>query len=274
MLLAILGHLVGWPIVAGGSRGITNALVHYLEALGGHVTTRKQVDDLTVLPPVQALLLDLTPIQIADVARSILPRRYRTRLRRFRYGPGVYKIDWALKEPIPWKAAECRRSATVHLGGAFREIVESEAAVARGQHPARPFVLLTQPSLFDTTRAPNGFHTAWAYCHVPSGSDANMTPQIEAQVERFAPGFGDTILTRSTFSAQNMAHHNANLVGGDISGGAVDLRQLVARPAFRFPPHTTPMKGIYVCSSSTPPGPGVHGLCGYLAARSAIRRMD
>lgn len=218
------------------------------------------------------MLLDVTPRQVLQLAGHRLPPRYRRQLERYRYGPGVFKMDWALRGPIPWKDADCARAGTVHLGGTFAEIAASERAVWRGELPERPLVLVAQQSLFDPTRAPAGRHTAWAYCHVPNGSTGDMTAQIENQLERFAPGFRDLILARHVLPPAAMQRHNANLIGGDINGGTADLRQLFARPAARLVPYATPVPGLYLCSSSTPPGGGVHGLCGYFAAQAALRR--
>jgi phytoene dehydrogenase-like protein len=216
-------------------------------------------------------MLDVGPRQLLDLGGDSLPPRYRGALARFRYGPGVFKIDYALDGPIPWNDEDCGRAGTVHLGGTLEEIAASERAPWRGEHAERPFVLLAQPSLFDSSRAPAGKHTAWAYCHVPNGSTFDMTERIEAQIERFASGFRDRILARSVRSPLEFERHNANLVGGDINGGAGDVRQLIVRPAPRVNPYRTPVKGVYLCSASTPPGGGVHGMCGYLAARAALR---
>ena len=218
------------------------------------------------------MLLDLTPRQIVSIAGDRLPPRYRRQLTRFRYGAGVFKLDWALREPIPWAAEGCGRAATVHLGGTLEEMAASERAVGRGEHSERPYVLLVQQSQFDPTRAPEGAHTAWAYCHVPNGSRVDMTARIEAQVERFAPGFRDVVLARSAMDTAGVEDHDANYVGGDINGGSQDLRQLFTRPVPAIVPYATPVDGLYICSSSTPPGGGVHGMCGYFAAQAALRR--
>jgi phytoene dehydrogenase-like protein len=272
LVLGLLGHAVGWPLVRGGSQRIADALAAHLRSLGGEIVTDAPVSSLDDLPSARAVLFDLTPRQILAIAGERLPARYRRSLSRYRYGPGVFKLDWALDGEIPWIAQECRRAATVHLGGTLEEIAVSEAAIANGREPDRPYVLLAQQSLFDPTRAPAGRHTAWAYCHVPSGSTADMTGRIEAQVERFAPGFRDLIAARSAMGPGAMERYNRNYVGGDINGGAQDLRQLFARPALRPVPYTTPDPAIYICSSSTPPGGGVHGMCGYFAARAALSR--
>ena len=231
------------------------------------------MQSLDELPPARAVLLDVTPRQVVRIAGDRLPSGYVRRLGRFRYGAGVFKLDWALSGPIPWRSEDCARAGTVHLGGTLDEVAASEATVGHGGHPERPFVLLSQPSLFDPSRAPDGQHTAWAYCHVPNGSTVDMTGRIEAQVERFAPGFRDVILTRHVMAPADFESYNANYVGGDINGGAQDLRQLFTRPVARLVPYSTPLSGLYLCSSSTPPGGGVHGLCGYYAAQVALRRV-
>jgi len=262
---------VGWPIPRGGSQQITEALASYLKSLGGSIEANSPVDAIESLPPARALLLDLTPRQLLKIAASHLAPGYLRSLRRFAYGPGVFKIDWALDGPIPWRNPECPRAGTLHLGGSLEEIEAGEAASWHGKHGERPFVLLAQPSLFDPTPAPAGRHTAWAYCHVPNGSTFDMTGAIEAQVERFAPGFRDLVLARNTKNTAQLEHANANLVGGDIGGGANNLKQLLARPVLGLDPYKTPVEGLYLCSSSTPPGGGVHGMCGYHAARSALK---
>jgi phytoene dehydrogenase-like protein len=225
------------------------------------------------LPPARAVLLDVTPRQVLDLAGHRLPGRYKKALSRYRYGPGVFKVDWALSGPIPWRAAGCRRAGTIHLGGTFDEVAEAELAPWRGEHSTRPFVLLAQPSAFDSTRAPEGRHTVWGYCHVPNGSEIDMTGAIEAQVERFAPGFRDLILARHTMTTAAMERYNANYVGGDIGGGIADWWQLFTRPVARLNPYTTANRGLFLCSASTPPGGGVHGMCGYHAARAVLNRM-
>ncbi len=272
LVLAIAGHTVGWPVVRSGSQQLAESLAGYLVAKGGEVVTGWRVQSVDELPPARAVLLDLTPRQVVRLAGHRLPSGYVRRLGRFRYGMGVFKLDWALNAPIPWRSKECARGGTVHLGGTLEEVAHSEAAIGRGEHPDRPFVLLSQPSLFDPTRAPAPCHTAWAYCHVPNGSTLDMTARIEAQVERFAPGFRDTILARHTMAPADFQSYNENYIGGDINGGAQDIRQLFTRPVARFDPYSTPLPGLYLCSSSTPPGGGVHGLCGYHAARAALRR--
>jgi phytoene dehydrogenase-like protein len=272
LLLGTLGHAVGWPVAKGGSQAIADALASYLRLLGGEIRTGSRVDSIDDLPAARAVLLDLTPKELLRVAGTRLPPRYHRGLERFRHGPGAFKLDWALEGPIPWRAPDCARAGTVHLGGTLEEIAAGEEAAWHGEHPERPFVLLGQQSLFDETRAPAGKHTAWAYCHVPNRSQVDMTRQIEEQIERFAPGFRARILARSVRAPSDLEDYNPNYVGGDIIGGAHDLSQLYTRPVPRPSPYRTPVRGLYVCSASTPPGGGVHGMCGYFAARSALRR--
>jgi phytoene dehydrogenase-like protein len=271
LVMALTGHTVGWPFPRGGSQRIANALASYLRSLGGVIETNAPVESLASLPAARAVLFDVSSRQLIQIAGSRLPSVYRTRLSRFRYGPGIFKIDWALSVPIPWKYPECSRTATLHLGGRMEQLQPGESDVWNGAHPQKPFVLLAQPSLFDPERAPAGRHTAWAYCHVPNGSTTDMTEIIEAQVERFAPGFRDTILAKSTKNTEQLERSNANLIGGDIAGGANDLRQLLFRPLLAVDPYRTSAPGLYICSASTPPGGGVHGMCGYHAARSALK---
>jgi len=271
LVLAMLGHAVGWPLPRGGSQQIANALAAHLRALGGEIQINHPVESLGQLPPARAVLLDVTPRQLLRLAGDRVPPSYRRRLTQFRYGPGVYKVDYALAAPIPWKAKECAVAGTVHLGGTLDEVAVSERQVANGEHPERPFVLVTQPTLFDKTRAPDGRHIAWAYCHVPNGSTFEMLARIESQIERFAPGFRDFMLAPHTMTCAAMEKGNANLVGGDINGGLANLWQLLARPVLSPAPYRTAMPGIYLCSSSTPPGGGVHGMCGFHAAQTAIR---
>lgn len=270
--LVAAGHAVGWPVARGGSRSIAHALAAHLRSLGGEIVTGAPVENIDEFAGVRTILLDLTPRQVLRVAGHRLNGRYRRALERFRYGAGVFKMDWALSEPIPWRNPECRRAATVHLGGTLDEIAASEKAPLEGRVPEKPFVLMVQPTLFDPSRAPTGKHVAWAYCHVPFGSDVDMTAAIEAQVERFAPGFRDVVLARSTMGPAALERHNPNLVGGDISAGAMTLRQVFFRPALRRNPYATPVDGLYICSASTPPGGAVHGMCGYYAARAALHR--
>jgi len=271
LMLGVLAHVVGWPLAKGGSQAIADSLVAVLEKLGGEVVCNRRIESLDELPAADAVLLDLTPRQVLAVAGARLPPRYRKALTRFRYGSGVFKVDWALDGPIPWANPACSRAATIHLGGTLEEIAASEARVRSGRHPDQPYVLLVQPSRFDKTRAPAGTETAWAYCHVPNGSTLDMTTRIERQVERFAPGFRDRIVARHTMNTAAMESHDANYVGGDINGGIADLRQFVIRPTLGLHPWKTPVDGLYLCSSSTPPGGGVHGMCGWHAAHEVMR---
>ncbi len=272
MVLLALAHVHGWPFVEGGSQGLANALVDHLRSLGGEVQTAAPVESLDELSGVGIVLCDVGPREFARLAGSRLPQRYLRSLARFRYGPGVFKLDYALDGPVPWEAPDCARAGTVHLGGTLEEIARSERAPWRCGHAQEPFVLVAQPSAFDHTRAPSGKHTLWAYCHVPNGSSTDMTNAIEGQIERFAPGFRDRVLARSAMGPERMQQHNRNLVGGDVNGGAGTLRQLVARPVFRAHPYSTPIEGVYLCSASTPPGGGAHGMSGYHAARAALGR--
>ncbi len=271
LVLLAAGHSSGWPIPAGGSQAIANALENYFVALGGEIETGFYVQSLEQLPKTKAILFDVTPRQLSEIAGQRFSSIYKTQLNRYRYGMGVFKIDWALNGPIPFTAPECRRAGTVHLGGTLEEIATSESETFNGKIPEKPFVLLAQQSLFDPTRAPAEKQTAWAYCHVPHGSNVDMTERIEKQVERFAPGFRDLILKRHTMNATQMESYNPNYIGGDINGGLMDITQLFTRPALRLSPYRTSAKGIYICSSSTPPGGGVHGMCGYHAAKRALK---
>jgi phytoene dehydrogenase-like protein len=271
LLFAVLGHTVGWPIVEGGAQRLTAALVSCLRAAGGEIECGREIRSLADLPAARAVLLDVTPRQLEQIAGGRLPAREQRRAARYRYGPGVFKLDWALAGPIPWAAPACARAATVHVGGTLEEIAAAEATVAGGVVAARPFVLLVQPSLFDPTRAPAGRHTAWGYCHVPNGCDADQTAAIEAQVERFAPGFRERILARHGMGPGALEAHNPNCIGGDIAGGALAPGQLITRPSVRWNPYATGIDGVYLCSASTPPGAGVHGLCGWHAARRVLR---
>jgi phytoene dehydrogenase-like protein len=271
MVLGLMGHAVGWPVAKGGSQRIADALAAHLRALGGEIRTNSPVEKLQELPPARAVLLDVTPLQLLEIAGGALPSSYVERLGKFRYGPGVFKVDYALSAPIPWGSKECGRAGTVHLGGTLSEIAESEKQMAKGQHPGRPFVLLAQPTLFDPSRAPDRKHIAWAYCHVPNGSNEDMLSRIEDQIERFAPGFRRCVIARHTMNCAAMEQRNPNLVGGDINGGLANLRQLIARPTLSLDPYRTGIPGLYLCSSSTPPGGGVHGMCGFHAAETAIR---
>ncbi|HUP46273.1 MAG TPA: NAD(P)/FAD-dependent oxidoreductase [Thermoanaerobaculia bacterium] len=272
LALAVAAHAVGWPAAKGGSFEIIRAMQAYFESLGGEVVTNHPVRTMRDVPEARAVLFDVTPRQLAGIAAEQLPSRYVRRLHRFLYGPGVFKIDWALDGPIPWIAEAPHRAATVHAGGTFEEIAAHERRTWKGVAGEHPFVLVAQQSMFDATRAPAGKHTGWAYCHVPNGSTEDMTERIERQIERFAPGFSGLILARRTLNTAQYERHNANFVGGDIGGGANVLSQFLTRPFLTLDPYATPNDRIYLCSSSTPPGGGVHGMCGFWAARSALRR--
>ena len=265
------GHDRGWPIPRRGSIAIAEALAGYFVALGGRIETGVYIRSMSQLPSSRCVLFDLTPRQLLQLGGHRWSSLYRWQLERYRYGMGVFKIDWALAEPIPFLAEGCRRAGTVHIGGTFEEIAAGEASTARGVQAERPFVLLAQPSVFDPTRAPHGLHTAWAYCHVPNGSMEDMTGRIERQVERMAPGFRERVLARHVYDTAQMEEYNPNYIGGDINGGVQDIRQFFTRPALRWSPYRTSSRGIYICSSSTPPGGGVHGMCGYHAARRALK---
>ena len=273
LVLMTSAHAVGWPFAQGGSQRVVDAMTSYLRSLGGELVTGHRVESIEELDAARVVVLDVTPRQLLSIAGDRLSRGYRRGLRRFRYGPGVFKLDWALDGPIPWRADEVRRAGTVHLGGTAEELARSEDDVNRGRVPEHPFVLLTQPTVCDPTRAPEGKHVGWAYCHVPHGSDEDMTARIEAQVERFAPGFRDLIVGRASMSAPEMERYNPNYVGGDINGGVQDLRQLFTRPMLRAVPYSTSDPRVFICSSSTPPGGGVHGMSGYFAAQAALRRL-
>ena len=273
LVLGAAGHAAGWPIPRGGSQSISNALANYFRELGGKIDINRRIENFDQLPKARVTLFDTTVWQFARIAGDRLPRGYRRRLENFRHAPSVFKIDYALSSPIPWKAEVCGRAGTVHLGGTLDEIARSEREVSRGEIPEHPFVLVAQQSLFDETRAPRGQHTLWAYCHVPASCKIDMSAPIEAQIERFAPGFRGCVLARHKSSATDLEKSNPNLAGGDISGGAANLRQLIARPILSPTPYRTPLRGIYLCSSSTPPGGGVHGMCGYHAARAALRDL-
>jgi phytoene dehydrogenase-like protein len=272
-LFTALAHRYGWPVVEGGSGRVVDALTAELAALDVRIETGRLVKRLDELPPASAVLLDVTPRQLLEMTDGTMPPSYSRALSRYRYGPGVCKVDWALSGPVPWRAGACRDTVTVHVGGTFEEIARSEAEVNGGRHPERPYCLVTQPCVVDRTRAPAGSHTLWAYCHVPNGSTVDMTARIEAQIERFAPGFHDLIVGRSTFTATDTERHNPSYVGGDINAGAATLRQMVFRPAARWNPYRTALKGVYLCSAATPPGGGVHGMCGLGAARTALRDL-
>ncbi len=274
LLLAIAGHRVGWPFVKGGAQKLTDALGAYFQSLGGQIVTGARISSLKELPAARAVICDVTPRQLTAIAGDELPRSYQRQLHRFRHGNGVFKVDWALRQPIPWKMADCRRAGTLHLGGSFEEIAAGEAIVVNGGHPEHPFVILAQQSVVDETRAPEGIHTVWAYCHVPNGSTVDMTDRIAAQIERFAPGFRDCIIAEHKTSTAQLESYNANYIGGDISGGLQNIGQIIARPAWRWIPCSTPLRNLYICSSSTPPGGGVHGMCGYHAARAVLKRFS
>jgi phytoene dehydrogenase-like protein len=272
LMLGMLGHALGWPIPRGGAQRVTDALASYFRACGGRTFTSHNVRTLSDLPAARTVLMDVSPRGLARIGGGWLPRLYRRQLEAYRYGPGVFKIDWALDAPIPWRAEACRRAGTVHVGGTFDEIAAGERAVSQGEHPEEPFVLVAQQSLFDPTRAPTDKHTGWAYCHVPNGSKVDMTERIERQVERFAPSFRKIILARHTRTAAQMEVYNPNFVGGDVNGGLADIRQMFTRPVVRHDLYGTPLEGLFICSAATPPGGGVHGMCGYNAARVAIRQ--
>jgi phytoene dehydrogenase-like protein len=273
LVLVAAAHAVGWPLPRGGSQRLSDSLAGYLRSIGGRVSINRRVETIKELVRQSPVVLDLSPRGVLSVARDLFPEGYRRRLAKYRYGPGTFKIDWALSGPIPWEAPECREAGTVHLGGTLDEIAASEWAVAAGAHPDRPFVLLAQQSLFDPSRAPEGKQTAWAYCHVPNGSMVDMTGAIEAQVERFAPGFRDLVLARHGRTATALEEYNPNCVGGDISGGRGDLRQIFFRPTVSLRPYRTPNPRVFLCSASTPPGGGVHGMCGYHAAQAVLRSV-
>jgi phytoene dehydrogenase-like protein len=270
LVLLIASHVVGWPLAKGGSGSITQALASYLRSLGGEIRTGVRVRSLADVPPARSVFFNLTPAQLLRIAGDRLPARYRRRLGSYLYGPGVFKVDWALSEPIPWSDPQCRRAGTLHLGGTIESINRSTEASWGGRPPEDPYVLVAQPSLFDPTRAPAGKHIGWAYCHVPNASGVDMTDRIEAQIERYAPGFRDTILARSSMGTAELEQRNPNLVGGEINGGAAILGQVFFRPMAKWTPHRIPVRGFYLCSASTPPGGGVHGLGGYFAAQAAL----
>jgi phytoene dehydrogenase-like protein len=271
LVLGAMAHVAGWSIPQGGAQRLTDAMIAHLRSLGGHVRTERRVSSLDELQQSKAILCDLSPRPLLAVAGDRFPRSYRRALERYRYGFGVFKVDWALDAPIPWRSEACGRAGTVHVGGTLEEIAAGEHAISLGREAERPFVLLAQPTLFDPSRAPAGRHTAWAYCHVPRGSMVDMLPRIEQQIERFAPGFRNRVLARSVMTPADIERHNANLVGGDIGAGASTLFQLAARPTWRT--YGTPLRGVYICSASTPPGVGVHGMCGYFAAKRALREV-
>ena len=274
LIFSIAGHVEAWPVAAGGSRSIANALTSLFRSLGGQIRTGALVRHASDLPAARVYLFDTSPDQLASIAAEALPGGYRRRLGRYRYGPGVFKLDWALDGPIPWRDPRCLKASTVHVGGTLEEIALSEATMFAGRHAERPYLILCQQSQLDPSRAPNGKHTGYAYCHVPGGSTVDMTEAIENQVERFAPGFKDRILARHTMSTHDFQRYNPNYVGGAITGGVADVFQLFTRPVARLNPYSTPNPRLFICSASTPPGGGVHGMCGYHAARSALKRME
>lgn len=266
------GHTGGWPLPKSGSQSIADALGKYFESLGGEIETGRPINSMNELPKSKAILFDLSPQQISTIVGDRFPTSYRNKLKNYRYGSGVFKTDYILKEPVPWKDPECRRAGTVHLGGTFEEIAASEKEIDQGGHPDKPFVLVAQQSLFDKTRTPDEKETLWAYCHVPNGSTVDMTDAIENQIERFAPGFKDVIEAKVTMNTNDFQDYNANYIGGDINGGRQDIRQLFSRPVNLINPYATPVEGIYICSASTPPGGGVHGMCGYHAASLVLKK--
>ena len=273
LTLLVAGHASGWPCAKGGSQAISDALAEHFRTLGGSIETDRHVATWNDIPRARAVLFDTSPRAVVRICKAQLTASYRDQLSRFRSAPGIFKLDWALDGPIPWKSEACSTAGTVHIGGTFEEIAASEAAVNRGEHPKRPYVLVAQQSLFDTSRAPPGKQTGWAYCHVPNGSTVDMTAAIESQVERWAPGFRDRILARHSANTADLGRYNENYEGGDITGGAYDVRQLFARPRLSLNPYATSIPGVYLCSSSTPPGAGVHGMCGFHAARMALRQV-
>ncbi|MGB3587916.1 MAG: NAD(P)/FAD-dependent oxidoreductase [Tunicatimonas sp.] len=273
LVLGALGHVVGWPFPVGGAQSIINALVSYFQSLGGEIKTGCEVNSIADLPPSQATLWNITPWQLLEIEGLSFPTNYRKQLKRFQYGPGIFKVDWALSDPIPFKNPKANQASTIHLGGTIEEIALSERDAWHRKHNQHPYVLLVHQSPFDPTRAPAGKHTAWAYCHVPRYSLQDMTEAIEAQVERFAPGFRDTIIGKHTMHTRQVHQYNPNYIGGDINGGAQSIDQIFTRPTFSLTPYRTAKKGVYICSSSTPPGGGVHGMCGYHAAQTVLRDL-
>ena len=271
LVLNVMAHVAGWVAPRGGAQRLSDALAAHLQSLGGEIVTGADVKSIDELPAARAILCDLSPRPLLRIAGHRFPAWYRRKLERYRYGMGAFKVDWALDGPIPWRADDCAQAGTVHLGGTIEEIARGERGVWEGRPSERPFVLLAQPSGFDRSRAPGGGHTAWTYCHVPNGSAADMLPQIEQQIERFAPGFRRRVLARAVIRPADLERHNANFAGGDISAGVTDLWQLFTRPTWRT--YSTPVRGLYLCSAATPPGPGVHGMCGYFAARRALAEV-
>ncbi len=271
LVLNLMAHVAGWLMPRGGAQRLSAALAAHLRSVGGEIVTGMTVNSVDELPAARVVLCDLSPRPLLRIAGHRFPPRYYRALQRYRYGMGVFKVDWALDGPIPWRNPDCARAGTVHLGGTLDEIALSERDAWSGRHAERPFILLAQPTLFDPSRAPQGRHIAWTYCHVPHGSNVDMTARIEQQIERFAPGFRDRVLARAVMRPADVERHNENLVGGDIAAGVTDLRQFFARPTWRA--YSTPVRGLYICSASTPPGVGVHGMCGYFAAHRALREV-
>ncbi|MEX0609804.1 MAG: NAD(P)/FAD-dependent oxidoreductase [Balneolaceae bacterium] len=271
LVLGASAHAVGWPFAKAGSASVTKALAKVFESLSGAIETEIEVTSLSQLPSSKTILFDLTPLQISRIAGDKLPSSYKNKLHRFKYGPGVFKMDWALSEPVPWINEKCKEAGTLHLGGTFEEIADSEITAWKGEHHEKPYVLLSQPSVFDESRAPKGKHTLWAYCHVPNGSEKDMSEAIENQIERYAPGFRDTIISKKTMNTRQMETYNPNYIGGDINGGAQIMRQLFGRPVLKWNPYKIPVEGMYICSASTPPGGGVHGMSGFNAAQSVLK---
>ena len=273
IVLDTVAHINGWPVPKGGAQQITNALATCFKNLGGEIQTGNKVTSLQQLPASKAVLLDVTPKQLLSIAGEQFSAFYKWQLKRYQYGVGIFKMDWALSHPVPFTNSKCRQAATIHIGGGFEEVCNSEEMVSKNRTPEKPFILFVQPGVVDSSRAPEGKHTAWAYCHVPNGSTEDMTEAIEKQVERFAPGFKDCILARHVMNTKDMEAYNSNYIGGDINGGAPTISQLFTRPVLKLSPYRTSAKGVYVCSSATPPGGGVHGICGYYAARRALKDM-
>ncbi|MGK7369176.1 MAG: phytoene desaturase family protein [Candidatus Halalkalibacterium sp. M3_1C_030] len=273
LVLGAVGHVENWPFPEGGSHAITRAMAGYFESLGGEIELERPVSDLGDLPSSKVIFFNTTPEQLLDIAGNYVPDKYARKVSKFEYGAGVFKLDLALSEPIPWRDKECGKAGTVHVGGTLEEIVASEQCLKNNTHPEKPYVLVAQQSLFDDTRAPEGKHTCWAYCHVPNGSERDMTEPILKQIERFAPGFRDTVIERHSMNTEAMENYNANYIGGDINGGKQDITQLFTRPAGLFDPYHVPNTNLYISSSSTPPGGGVHGMCGYHAAQSALKEF-
>ncbi|HSR17203.1 MAG TPA: NAD(P)/FAD-dependent oxidoreductase [Ignavibacteriaceae bacterium] len=273
LVLIILGHRIGWPVSKGGSQKIADALALYFQSLGGSIETNHKINSLNELRDFNIILFDITPKQLLKIMGDKFPACYKKQLEKYTYGPGIFKVDWALNASVPFKNKECTQAGTIHIGGDYKEIIQSEYEISNGIHPEKPFIIFTQQSLFDDTRSPEG-HTAWAYCHVPNNSTIDMTERIENQIERFAPGFKDLIINKHIMFPADYERYNSNYIGGDINGGMLNWRQLFTRPAIRLNPYSTPVRGAYICSSSTPPGGGVHGMCGYHAALKALKYLN